>query len=759
VGRSILGNRVLRREDPDLLRGRGRYVGNLALEGAAHVVFVRATVARARITAIDVAAAAAVPGVLAVVTAADVDLADLASAGRPEPAFARPILARDAVTFVGEPVAAVVAVTRAVAVDAAELVLVDYDEQPAVVDPVVALAAADDPIFPGAPNGNVAATIPAAAAVDLSDCEVVVTQAMVNQRVAACPIEPRVGACRWTEDGRIEYFASTQGAHTFRDQVAKVYGLEKDRVRVVSADVGGGFGAKGDPHPEELLLPLLARRVGRPVTWSESRTENMTAMVQGRDQLQTLTLGGTRDGRITHARLEVVQGAGGHVSFGAMLPALTRMMMTGVYAIGQAEFTSTSVITNTTPVSAYRGAGRPEAAAGLERALDVYAAAVGLDAVEIRRRNFVPNDAFPFTTPSGTTYDIGDYSGALDRVLEAAGWDELRAEQARRRAAGDPRLLGIGLACYVEITGFDPQEFGSVELRADGSVLAKTGSNPYGQGHHTTWAMIVSDRLGIPLERIDVVHGDTDEIPSGYTTGGSRSVQIAGSSIADASERLVSLARAVAADLLEANPDDVVLDTDDGGRFHVAGTPTRSVGWDDVAARQAAAGPSERLVGISEFVQEGATFPFGAHVCVVEVDAETGQVEVLRFVACDDAGVIINPLLAEGQIHGGLAQGIAQALYEEVRHDELGNPLTANFADYAIPSAAEMPSFERIPMETRTPRNPLGAKGIGESGTVGSTPAAQNAVIDAVAHLGVTHIDLPCTPERVWRAMAAARPS
>jgi carbon-monoxide dehydrogenase large subunit len=414
------------------------------------------------------------------------------------------------------------------------------------------------------------------------------------------------------------------------------------------------------------------------------------------------------------------------------------------------------VVTNTTPVSAYRGAGRPEAAAGIERALVVWAAAVGLDPAEARRRNFIANEAFPYTTPSGTTYDTGDYAGALDRALAAAGYDELRAEQARRRADGDRRLLGIGLSCYVEITGFDRTEYGSVELRADGTVRALTGSNPYGQGHHTTWAMIISDRLGIPMDRIEVVHGDTDVVPIGGNTGGSRSVQLAGSSIADASERLVAQARAVAADLLEANPDDVVLATDDGGRFHVAGTPSRSVGWADVAARRAADPAPEALVGISEYVSGGATFPFGTHVCVVEVDADTGRVEVLRFVACDDAGVIINPLLAEGQIHGGLAQGIAQALYEEVRHDDLGNPLTANFADYAIPSAAELPSFERIPMETPTPRNPLGAKGIGESGTVGSTPAAQNAVIDAVAHLGVTHIDLPCTPERVWRAMAAA---
>ncbi len=749
---SILGNRVLRREDAALLVGAGTFVANTAYAGAAHVVYVRSPIAAGRITGIDTSDARGVPGVLAVLTDADVTLDDRPNAGRPDPALARPFLARDVVRFVGEAVAAVVAVDRATAADAAELVVVDYEP----TDPVVDLASAVDSkvqVFDGFGGGNVVGAIPSAP-VDFDGCDVVVTQRVVNHRIAACPLEPRVGACRWTADGRLEFLASTQGAHPFRDALAEVYGLAPDQVRVVSADVGGGFGAKGSPHPEELLLPHLARATGRPVVWFETRTENMTSMVQGRGQIQTMTLGATGDGVITHARLDVTQDCGAYVNFGVFLPGLTRMMMTGTYAIPNAEFTSRSVVTNTTPISAYRGAGRPEAAACIERTIDVLASELGLDPAEIRRRNFVSNAAFPYTTATGTPYDVGDYAGALERALDAAGYDDLRAEQARRRADGDRHLLGIGLSVYVEITGMDPVEFGSVELRADGSVLARTGSNPYGQGHHTTWAMIISDRLGISMDRIEVTHGDTDDVPSGSVTGGSRSVQLAGSAMADASERLADAARRVAADLLEANPDDVLLDTSDGGRFHVAGTPARSVGWAEVAEHRS--DQPEPLTGVSEFTQPQATFPFGAHVCVVEVDVETGGVEVVRFVACDDAGTIINPLLADGQIHGGLAQGIAQALLEEVRYDADGNPLTANFADYGIISAAELPSFERIMMETPTPLNPLGAKGIGESGTVGATPAVHNAVVDALAHLGVRHLDMPCTAERVWRAIAGA---
>ena len=745
---SILGNRVLRREDPALLTSGGSYVDDLDLPDAAFVTFVRSTMAHARVTDVDVSEAVAMPGVLAVITATDLGLPDLPPA---MPMFnasmTRPLLARDIVRFVGEPIVAIVTERREQGPDAAEAVLVDYEPLPAIVDPVSAHTGGER-LFEAAESNIVWTIDHHGDAADFSTCEVVVTQKMVNQRVAPSPIEGRTGAAWWDGDRLVQY-QSCQGAHPVRDAIAELYGLDQSDVRVVCPDVGGSFGAKAGATPELLLLGELSRRVDRPVRWFETRTENMTAMGHGRGQVQTATIGGSRDGRITTYRLDVIQDSGAYPAMGAVLPWMTRMMTSGVYAFPDVEFTGASVVTSTTPLVAYRGAGRPEAAAALERMVDLFATEIGMDPAEVRRINFLTPDAFPFTTPTGTEYDCGDYERALDLVLEAAGYAELRAEQARRRTAGDPRLLGIGLAVYVEVTG-GGAEYGEVELRPDGTVLVKTGSNPYGQGHHTAWAMLVSDRLGIPMERIEVVHGDTDVIPTGSVTGGSRSVQLAGAAVHDAAGKLLEVARQRAADLLEASPDDVVLDQDEG-RFHVAGTPSIGLGWEELAVEGA-----DPLTGLSDLDEIKATFPFGAHVAVVEIDRETGAVDLVRMVAVDDAGRILNPLLAEGQVHGGLAQGAAQALYEEFRYDEDGNPMTATFADYSIISAAELPMFERVMMETPTPLNALGAKGIGESGTIGSTPAVHNAVIDALSHLGVRHLDMPATPEKVWRALAEA---
>ena len=477
----------------------------------------------------------------------------------------------------------------------------------------------------------------------------------------------------------------------------------------------------------------------------------MTGMGHGRGQIQTVTLGGTKDGDLLAYRIEIIQDAGGYPNMGAILPYATRIMASGVYDIPAVQVSSHSVATNTTPTGAYRGAGRPEASAALERALDLFADEAGLDPADVRRRNFVRPDAFPFTTPTGTTYDSGDYEGSLDRALATAGYEDLLAEQAQRRANGDPRLLGIGIATYVEITGAGVgSEYGSVEVLADGSARVVTGSNPYGQGHVTAWSMLVSDQTGIPLDRIEVVYGDTDLVPTGETTGGSRSLQIAGSAVFDATQKLVEIARQRASELLEADPADIVLDTVNA-RFHVAGTPAVSIGWEEIGATSIA--DENQLFALSDFTASGPTFPFGTHIAVVEIDSETGKVELRRIIACDDAGVILNPLLVDGQVHGGLAQGISQALFEEVRYDEVGNPLSTTLLDYLMPSAAEFPPFERVEMETPSPINPLGAKGIGESGTIGSTPAVQNAVVDAVSHLGIRHIDMPLTPERVWRAI------
>ena len=750
---SILGNRVVRKEDPLFLTKGATYVDDLAVEGAVHLTFVRSTMAHGRITSIDASAALDAPGVVAVYTAADIGLPPI----RPEvpilnQAMGQPLLADGVVRFAGEPVAVVVTEERYQGVDAAELVWVDYEPLPAIVDPLLSLAEGA-PILHSEAGTNLALELAFPLADDLFDgCDVVVRQRLVNQRVAPSPLEVRGGAAVWG-DGRLTYWGSSQHPHTWRDELARALQIEPEQVRFIAPDVGGGFGAKIHAYPEDVVCAWVAApaQLGRPVRWQDTRSESMVAMGHGRGQIQDIAVGGTRDGRVLAYRLEVLQDAGAYARIGAVLPYMTRTMLTGVYDIPRAEFSSRSVVTNTTPTVAYRGAGRPEATAAVERAMDLFALEIGMDPVDVRRRNLVPATAFPFTTPVATVYDIGDYEGALDRVLAAGDYAALRAEQARRRAEGGPVQMGIGVSAYVEITAVGGgTEFGAVEVRPDGRAVVRAGTSSHGQGHATAYAMLVSERLGIPIEDIDFVQSDTDLVPYGEGTSGSRSMQQGGVAVAQAADSLVEKARAVAADLLEAAVDDVVLDAA-GGVFHVAGTPAVSKTWGEVAA-----GDDAGTGGIGsevKFTAQGPTFPFGAHLAVVSVDTETGKVVLERVVACDDAGRLINPLLAEGQVHGGIAQGAAQALLEEFRYDEDGNPVTANFADYAFISAAELPSFEIIHMETPTPLNELGAKGIGESGTIGSTPAVQSAVCDALAPLGVRHVDMPATPERVWRAV------
>ncbi len=742
---SILGNPVLRREDDALVRGQGRYVANVPLEAALHAHFVRSTVAHGTIESIEVDDARAMPGVVAVYTVADLGLDDRPVLMGFYPAeMKRPFLARDRVRFVGEPIAVVVAESPYLAADAAEMVWADIEPLPPVLGQSAALDG-ENLLFPDIGH-NVAFRNSVEDPIDFSGYEVVVTEDVVNSRVAAVSIEPRVVAAG-IEDGRLTCWASSQGAHNFRKSVTDLLGIEDEDLRVFVQDIGGGFGAKGVTSEEEVMVVHLARKLGRAVRWTETRTENLTGHVHGRAQEQKVTIAGTRDGDIQAYRLDVLQDCGAYPRFGAFLPEFTRQMASGVYDIERVEVEYISVVTTTTPVCAYRGAGRPEATAAIERAVDLFAAEIGIDPAEVRRRNLPGPEAFPFTNGTGTVYDSGEYEMVLDAVLEASNYADLRAEQQRRRAAGDIRQLGIGICTYVEITGFGGSEYGEVSLQADGTVLAVTGSTPIGTGHHTTWAMIVADRLGVPLEAVTVFHGDTDRVPSGQLTGGSRSVQIAGSSMGDAADKLIALARDAAADMLEAAPDDLVLDRERGA-FHVAGTPSASRSWAEIAGETA-----EPLVGHSDFVQAGATFPFGAHIAVVEVDTETGHTTVERIVAVDDAGIIINPLLAAGQIHGGLAQGIAQALLEEIRYDEDGNPQTSNLADYTAISMMEVPTYERSFTETSTPHNPLGAKGIGEAGSIGSTAAVQSAVVDALTPFGIRHLDMPLTPERIWSAL------
>jgi carbon-monoxide dehydrogenase large subunit len=750
---SILGNRVLRTEDPRFLTVGGSYLDDLVIEGAAYVTYVRSTMAHARLTAVDTSEAATAPGVVAVFTSADIDLEPLPPGMvMLNQAIRTPFLAKDVVRYVGEPIVAVVTDTRAQGVDAAELVMVDYDPLPAVVDMEAALT--DEVVLHADAGTNLILDMQFGRTEDFFDgCEVVVRQRIINQRVAPCPLEVRAAAATW-EDGRLVHWACTQMPHGVKETLGQVYGLEPAQIRVLAPDVGGGFGAKGANYVEELLVGWLSLRVGRPVRWVETRSESMVGLGHGRGQIQEAELGGTRDGKVQAYRLTVIQDSGAYGQFGGLLPFMTRTMLPGVYDIPKTEFNSRSVMTNTTPTVAYRGAGRPEATAAIERMMDIYSVEIDMDPAEVRRLNLITSDRFPFTTTVGTEYDAGNYERALELALESSGYHQLRADQAARRTSGAAKQLGIGASIYVEITNYGGSgEYGALEVKPDGTAEVRTGTSPHGQGHETAWAMLASEQTGIPIENITVIHGDTDLVPTGGGTAGSRSLQAGGVAVHQAAVQLVDKAKLLAADLLEANPDDLVLDKIDG-KFHVAGTPSAAKSWSDLAGAAASEGGLRAEV---DFKPPTATFPFGAHICVVEVDTETGKVVVQRMVAVDDAGRILNPLLADGQIHGGLAQGVAQALLEEMRYDEDGNPVTSNLADYAFISAAELPSFETVRMETPTPVNELGAKGIGESGTVGSTPAVQNAVVDALSHLGVRHVDMPATPERVWQAIEAGR--
>ncbi len=761
---SILGNRVLRKEDPKFLTVGGKYVDDLndepLLAGAAWVTYVRSSVAHGVLKGIDATDALAMPGVIAVLTAADLGLEPGPSPFNPM--VARGALATDKVRFVGEPVAAVISETRRQGEDAAEQVIVDYDILEALVD--VEAAMTSTTLIYDAAGSNVVFDTTALGMPDVTgdeyfaDCEVVVKGRFINQRVAPCPLEVRGSAVAWVE-GRLYQWLSTQGAQGARDTIKAANGLGDDEVRVITPDVGGGFGAKITCYPEEFLLGRFAKEVGRPLRWQETRTESMMVLGHGRAQVQYVTMGGSRDGKVSHYRLQVVQDSGAFAEMGAILaPFMTRPMASAVYDIPNIECRTTSVVTNTTPITAYRGAGRPEATAAAERAMDLFALEIGMDAAEVRRKNLIPKFLEPHTTVIGQTYDVGDYELSLDRALEVAGYADLRAEQAARRARGDTKQLGIGVSVYVEITGGVAPfgEHAKVEVLDDGRAIVYTGTSPHGQGHVTSWSMLAHEQTGIPMDQIDVVWGDTDLVPQGTGTMGSRSLQQGGAAVWNTAGELVEKARTLAAKLLEASEADVVLDKDTGS-FHVTGTPAVAKTWADLAVAAKTDDTFENGLQHATFFQAaGATFPFGAHVAVVEVDTETGQVKHLRHIACDDAGKVLNPMLLEGQIHGGVAQGTAQALMEEVRYDTDGNPVTSNLADYAFISAAELASVEVVHMETPTHVNPLGAKGIGESGTIGSTPAVQSAVVDAVSHLGVKHIDMPCTPERIWQAIAAA---
>ena len=765
---SILGNAVQRKEDPGLLTGANHYVDDLDVD-AAVVAFVRSTEAHAEITSIDTSEAASMPGVLAVYTADNLSMDAFQGFPMMPPDFNRPPLAAGRVRFVGDMVAMVVAGTQAQANDAAEAVYVDYSPLPVVSDferaadpdsPVVWEGQQSNVCFPFAIPGPDEETGERPGVDALAGADHVVSERIVTQRLAGAPMEPNGCVAVPGSDGTMTLHVSVQNAHSQHEALAPALGLEAEQLRVTAPWVGGGFGPKAAVYPEYIVVGRAAQELSRPVRWTENRTENMLSMVQGRAMVMNVELGVRNDGSIVGLKANVIADAGAYPIIGAILPMLTGMLSQAVYDIPVIDYQSATVITNTTPIGAYRGAGRPEATQMVERILDKAAAAIGMDAAEIRRKNYLQPDAFPTTLQTGVSYDSGEYERALDAVLEASGYAELRSEQQARRDSGDSKMIGIGVSSYVEITapvGLHV-EYGSTEVHDDGTATIRVGTSSHGQGHDTAFSQIVEGVLGIAMENVTHVDADTAEVPSGAGTLGSRSLQTAGSAVYLSSQAVLEKGKQLAAHLLEASADDIVVAE---GGLAVAGVPTSSVSWADIAklANDDSARPSGIEAGLmaeENFDGTDSTFPFGSHVAVVEVDRETGEVELLRHVAVDDCGTIMNPMIVNGQQHGGIAQGVAQALYEHVEYDDDANPLNASLMDYLVPSAAELPSFEVSNTETASPRNPLGAKGIGESGTIGSTPAVHNAVCDAVAHLGIDHIDMPCSPQNVWRALQNA---
>jgi carbon-monoxide dehydrogenase large subunit len=758
---SVFGTPALRTEDPRFLRGEGRYLENVGIEGSLRAVFVRSIFPHARLSGVQGAAEArAMPGVTAVLTAADLALPARppsgnveAPGGELELPFHREVLATDRLRFVGEPYAIVVARSLPEALDATELVTADLEPVEAVTDPEAAIAE-DAPLLWPDIGTNVAHRFEHDWDEDVMvGADVVVRARFVNQRVAPVPMETNGIAVIPEPEGRYTVWVSTQVPFDVRADLAEALDVDRGAVRVIAPDVGGGFGAKLLIYPEYLAVARAAQLLGRPVRWAETRSESMLGLNHGRAQVQHVEIGARRDGTLVGLRAELIADMGAY-PVGAYLPVTTGEMAAGVYRWERGvAFRGRSVVTNAVPTMAYRGAGRPEAAALVERAIDLVAAELGMDPVEVRRRNLVPADAFPWKSATGMEYDTGDYAKALDEALRIAGYDDLRAEQAARRARGDHVQLGVGVGAYVEITSFSSKEFAEVRVGEDGAVTVLAGTSSHGQGHETAFAQLAAGILAIPIDRVRVVHSDTALVERGEGTWGSRSLQVGGSSVAIRAGEVVERARRLAAELLEADEADVEGPVE--GAFRVAGAPVRTLTWAELGREASARG--EPLAAKGRWAEPGSTFPFGAHVAVVEVDVETGATTLLRHVAVDDCGRILNPILVRGQQHGGIAQGVAQALFEEVANDESGNPITSTLATYAIPSAADLPSFEASNTETLTDVDPLGAKGIGESGAIGSTPAVQNAVVDALAHLGVRHVDLPCTPERIWRALRAAR--
>jgi carbon-monoxide dehydrogenase large subunit len=760
-----IGRARPRVEDLRLITGRGRFVENVALPGLLHLALVRSPYPHARIARLDTTAARAAPGVRAVVTGAETPVVANLPAAPVAPNLKVPpfeLLCRSVVRAVGMPVAAVVATSREAAVDAAQLVEVDYEPLPAVADAEAALAP-DAPLLYPELRSNVCYTLEVGHGdVDAAFAGAAhVTRLRVRfPRLAAVPLEPRgVVASYDLATDELTIWATTQSPFRVRLLASRALGMPEPRIRVLAPDVGGGFGSRGAVYAEYLLAAWLARRLRAPVRWIATRSEDLTTSTHGRDQLVDIEAAADADGRLRGLRARILTNLGAylHVNTPTPAPQLLRMLP-GCYRVPAYHGQLTGVFTNTTPTAPYRGAGRPEAADTIERLMDQLARELQLDPIELRRRNFIQRDEFPYRSPAGVTYDSGDYVAALDRLLALADYPALRARQAAERARGERTLLGIGLASFVEPSA-GGWESGFVRVEPSGHVTVATGSSAHGQGHETTFAQIVADRLGVPFEQVLVRRSDTAVTPPGVGTFGSRSTVLGGSALVQAADAVLEQARRIAAALLEASPQDIGLER---GRFQVAGAPDRYVTWAQVAAAaygrgRLPAGVPMGLESTAYFDPRAETYGFGAALAVVRIDPDTGQVRVEHLWAVDDCGTVINPLLVEGQIEGGTAQGFGQAVLEQVVYEPDGTLLTGSLLHYALPRASTMPPLTIAEMVTPSPLNPLGTKGVGESGTIIGTAPIMNAVADALAPLGIAHLDMPYTPERVWAAIQAAR--
>jgi aerobic carbon-monoxide dehydrogenase large subunit len=776
-----IGKARRRKEDARLITGKTTWTDNMVLPGMLHLAVVRSPVAHAKITNVDVTAAQQAPNVVAVYTGQDFKeeqgsipcawpvTPDMVNPGHPS-------VAVHEVNHVGEAVAVIVARSKTAAQDAVELVDVDYDLLPVVLDMEVATAEGPDLchdhlesnesfnfVFDAGDAGTGLDTEQA-----FADAEVVVSRRFVQQRLIPAFMEPRSVVVQPQGDN-YTLWSSTQVPHILRVMLAMITGVPEHKLRVIAPDVGGGFGGKLQVTPEEVISLLVARRLGKPVKWTETRSESLMSAHHGRDQIQYIDIASDREGNLKGLRCRILSDMGAYLRLVSPgVPVLGAFMYVGIYKFPAYRFDCRGVFTNKVPTDAYRGAGRPEATFAIERIMDELAVELGMDPLELRRKNWIKAEEFPFTTAAGLEYDSGDYEQATQQALQLLGYDELRAEQQRRRESNDPVQLGIGISTFTEMCGLAPSrvlgslsygaggwENASIRMLPTGKVEVVTGSTPHGQGHETAWSQLVADQLGVPFEDVEVLHGDTSISPRGLDTYGSRSLVVGGAAVMKAADKVVAKARTVAAHLLEASEEDLDFT---GGSFSVRGTPGTGISIQEIALATFAAhnfpeGVEPSIDAEATFDPVNFSFPHGTHLCAMEVDTETGMVKIRKYASVDDVGVVVNPLIVEGQVHGGLAQGIAQALYEEAVYDADGNLTTGTFVDYLVPSAADLPHFDTGNTVHPAPGNPIGAKGVGEAGCIASTPAVVNAAIDAVRHLGVSDIRMPLTPERVWRAI------